>query len=459
VLKPINLKNELTVLRLPKSASNSFCIGFVVPTGSSIEEGNFQQGISHLVERLFWCGTDKHPSSKNLISAIEGIGGKFSSLTTQELTQFYLTVPSYNQFKAITLLAEIIQHSFFDEGDLEIEKEFLVEELKNQEYGISDEYSELSLGNIYKNIPLGLPVKGYVDSIMNITLESVYDYLAHQYTPKKSFLVLSGNFDTKPAMELVEQEWTFWNPKNKGFIEQPEFNFDLIQDLPSIEYVQRGVLETKVNLGFILNEGLQSHLIKELENKDASKDPKKNLTPEKILDGMLSEWAVLLILNTILGEGMSSRLWSKTIEDEGLMRSVKTEVIRFKQTGFFQITGIVENSQFTFALESIMQNLDYLRKTTISINELAKSKEYLKGKLILENEDLLKSTVWQIEHLINSELTFEMSDLIEKINKVEAPEIRALAGDIFSTERFFATFYGPAKETKILDKLIKKYLS
>ena len=103
--------------------------------------------------------------------------------------------------------------------------------------------------------------------------------------------------------------------------------------------------------------------------------------------------------------------------------------------------------------------MEALKKTTVSINELSKAKEYLKGRLILEQEDLLASTIWQINYLVGSGLTFELQDLLNKIDKVDAASLRSLALDLFVPSRMSLTTVGPAKETKLVNKLILKYLA
>ncbi len=452
MLKPVVLKNGLTVLKFPKPGSNIFLTGFIASTGSAMEEGYFPQGISHLVERMFWCGTDKHTSTRSLNLTLEGMGGNFTSQVNQELTQFYLTVPSYHQFKAASMLAELIQRSYFDARDLDREKRNIVEELKDFEETLESDHTRLALSNLYAKYNLGFPIEGTIDSVMSISHEDVQEYIAHQYRPDKSFLVIAGNFDNKSIMELIEQEWNYWNPRLKKHIEPFEFHKEDIGELPRVVYRQRGFAQTQLVFGFLLDEGMQSPALAKQEENPLNVDTKA------ILDKMLIKWADLLILNTILGQGLSSRLWAKGVEEELLFNKIYSEVVRFRATGLLQIAGSIDNSQFSFGLESILSVLEALKKTTVSINELSKAKEYLKGKLILSHEDLLGATSWQVENLIGSELTFELDDLLEKIDRVEAPAIRSLASDLFTAERMTITTLGTAKETRLVDKLIRKYL-
>jgi predicted Zn-dependent peptidase len=456
MLKPIVLKNGLTVLRFPRTSSNIFLAGFVATTGSSVEEGYFPQGISKLIEQMFWDGTDKHPSARSLNLALESIGGHFYTQTGRETSQYYLTVPSNHRHRAVSILAEIMQHSYFDERDLENEKKNQVERFKQTVEDFETEARYLSMANLYQHSPIGQPVEGTVDSILSIEREDILEYLAHQYRPDKSFLVLAGNFESKSIMELVDQEWTFWNPRTKRFIEPMPFTQEDWGQLPRLNYRQRGIPKTALVLNFVLDAGLQPIELLAPTSDDPETEPPDT---QKLLDDMLTKWARLLVLNCILGQGFSSRLWSKGVEEEMFFDKVGSELVMFRSTGFLEISGICDNSQFTFALESVLSVLESLKKTTVSINELAKAKEYLKGQLILAQEDLLTSVIWQIDHLIGSGLTFELSDLIAKIDQVEAPPLRAEASDLFVTSRMVLTTLGTAKETRLVDKLLRKYLS
>ena len=454
MLKPTILKNGLTVLKVPKPGSRVTLIGFVTTTGSSMEEGYFPQGISHLIERLFWCGTDKHTSTRSLNVTLEGMGGNFTSITSQELTGFYMIVPEYHQYKALSMLAEVIQRSYFDTRDIDREKKGLIDQLKIQTENMEMEEDFLTVSNLYLNSSLGQPVQGTVESISAITQENILEYLAHQYQPNKSYLILGGSFESKPLMELVDQEWSTWNPRVKKFIEPMDFHPEDIGELPRIIYRQKGISHTYLVVSFLLDEGMRPKIL--INNEKSEK--KVEVDYQKLQDQTLKKHATLIVLNALLGQGLSSRLWSKTVEEEMLFNRVLSSVVKFKQTGYLQISGQIENSLFSFGLESVLTVLEAFKKTTVSINELAKAKEYLKGKMILDQEDMVSSTFWLIENLIGSGLNFDMEDLVSVIEKVEAPQVRALANDLFTPEKLIITTLGTAKETRLVEKLIKKYI-
>lgn len=458
MLKPLVLKNGITVLRLPKSSLETFVIGFVVKTGSAIEYGNAPIGISNFVERMFWKGTDKHPSVASLNYALESIGGEFVSNTGRELTEFYLKVPYIHQFKAISLIAEIIQSSHFSEREIEKEKTRIVEEIKNlQLYGESKPL-DLTLSHLYENKGLGTPSEGSIESILLINQQYIANYLSHQYAPKNCYIVLGGQFDSKACLELIEQEWGLWRPRTlETFLQHPH-STEKFEQLPSMQFRQRGLSRNKIELSFILDGGIDpSHISDE---KEGVEEAGSQLPAEATKENLLLEWSKLTVLNSILGMGLSSRLWLKCVDDEVLFESIGSGLELFKTVGFVQISGTTtESTQFTFALESILSVLEALKKTTLSINELTKAKEFTKGKLILEQEDILNMIIWKIYLFVTSGLIIDSGELIEYIQKVDANHIRSLAMDLFVPERMVITTVGTAKHTPMVDKLILKYLT
>jgi predicted Zn-dependent peptidase len=445
--KPFTLKNGLKVITLPEKGANNFIIGFIVSTGSSIEN-RFHPGVSHLVEKLFHYGTDKHPSQRHLNTALDGMGAKFYSETTHELTHYYIIVPSYHQYKAISVLSDIIQHSYFDEKDTQKEKNLQIEALSYlpDSQNING-ISQLALDNLYYSTPLSFPLKGSIDSLVSINRNNVINYIDHQYKPSTSYLILSGGFEPENIIDLINQEWGYWNPKNKPYQQNQDEDFNIFGQLPRVMYKQKGQSHTDVALTFYLDQGYQPNEL--LKTDDTT----------YVQNNHLEKVAQVEVLNTILGRSATSRLWTKTVEDEMFFNNIYSSVVYFKNTAYLQIAGVTSNTQFTFALESILASLDALKQTTVSINEMAKAKEYLKGMYINDHDDLFYKTYWQACNYISSGLTYSLNDILDKINKVDAASIRSLALDLFIPERMTITTVGTAKETKIVDNLIKRYLA
>jgi predicted Zn-dependent peptidase len=209
-----------------------------------------------------------------------------------------------------------------------------------------------------------------------------------------------------------------------------------------------------MDISFLLPDGMRPKALIENEKKETPLE----LNLEEITTKSLQKQAVIMLLNTLLGQGLSSRLWAKTVEEEMLFYKIESQIVRFKQTGFLQISGQISNSQFSFGLESVLSSLEAFKKTTVSINELIKAKEYLQSRLIMEQEDLFNSTFWKVENYLGSGLNYELDDLLKAIENIETAQIRSLALDLFDSKNLVITTLGTAKETRLVEKLIKKYL-
>ena len=455
MLKPDKLKNDLKVLKIHKPASKIVVVGFVVPTGLILEQGIFTPGINYILERLLYNGTEKYPSVRTLSLAVENLGGHMHTFVNLETFQIYLEVPDYNQFKALSLLANIIQNCRFNQNDLEAEKHNLKELLiqNNQEENPGEEGKQYFINKFYINSDVDQANLISLDALMSINREQVIDYFTCQFQPQNACLVISGNFDSDDLGRLIDQEWTYWNPK--GFNPVPTLairkNTDLI--LPNITYKQRGRLFTELHMGFLLD----SSPINRFYDSETG-DRFEGQTYRKALDEYLLDIARALVLNQILGLGNSSKLWQKTVEEEILFGHINSDLVLMANCNYLRIFGILDHSQFSFGLEALLNVLETMTKNTVSINELSKAKELIKGRLILEHENLLLKTIWEVGNYLATGGAYELDDLLNIVHKIQANEIRTLADNLFRQNKAAVIILGTNKETRVVERLVERYL-
>jgi predicted Zn-dependent peptidase len=449
------LKNNLNVILIPRKTSNICVIGFVTPSGHVVENGAFTEGLIHLLERLRWCGTLKYPTNRQLSSYLELLSCRIHSDISFENTQLFLETPSYNQYKALSLLAEIIQNPLFDSNDIDKQKKNLGDTLfaANKEE-LTDTYANNHiLKTFYLNQLQDTLSYTPLEVFNTLKKEDLVDYISHQFHPSRSFLVIAGNYNEDNILEYAEQDWGYWEPKNKRYIDAQELIEEVKPNYPLIHYRQVGSYYTEIDIGFLIDPKPQSKFY----------NPQGQLYPENQIKAIQDEYlkftARLTILNYILGQGMTSRLWTKGIEEQMMFNRINSEIIEMKNCLYLQISSITDNAQFTFGLEVIMEVVNNLKKSTITATELSKVKEMIKGKLVVENEDLLNNTVWLTNNYLNNYNLLDINQLITYIDQVQASEIRSTALDIFTSEKLSIVISGTAKENKIVDKLIYKYLS
>jgi predicted Zn-dependent peptidase len=439
MLKPIVLKNNLTVLRLPKTNNRTVVVGFAISSGSSYEYGFFPQGISYLVERLFFRGTSKYPNHRSLNLVIESIGGQFKSFTKEEQMYFFIEAPAIHQQKAMSIITDIIQNSLFDPMNIEREKKKIVDEMKYSDEKMQEVLQNAAMNDLFRDNGLGMPVRGNIDSILSIKSSDVQEYLSHQFSAEKAYVVLAGNFDNKTLLEKVEQDWVNYNFKGKKFIDTPEILGIEDIKLPSLNYRQRGLSQTYISINFLLPKIINSEV---------------GLSTQDKLEQLVKE----NFLSSLIGDGISSKLWSKVVEDEVLAHFISAEVSQFRMANILTIQAIVDNSQFTFALESILSVLENLKKTTISINEVARTKEILKGKWFLDQESIINEIIFQMDNLCTIGEPLTVEDMLPLIDEIDPAMVREIANEIFTNDRLSLTTLGTAKETRLIEKLLKRYL-
>jgi predicted Zn-dependent peptidase len=457
IKKTVILKNNLEVILSPHQGSRTTIIGFVVDTGTGVEEGFFPNGINHIVEKLFWFGTDKYTTARQLSVYLEAIGATIHSSVSFESFQIYLEVPDYNASKAITLLADIIQNSHFESSDVENIKKQLKERYFSSADSVNwNEGRDYLQNYLYWQVEESSQSFLSLESLMSIKREDVLDYIAHQFHPSRCKLVINGNTSSNlQLMELIDQEWSFWNVKNKRFVDCLELRHEeWVLNLPHINYRQRGSYNTEIHFGFLVDSNPHSRFY---DTETGARLDQKSI--EKILPQYLLDNAKLMILNQILGTGLSSKLWLKGVEEDMLFSAIGSEFNNLNNLQYIYIYGVSENNQFTFSLESVLGVLENLKRSTISIHEISRAREAIKSKLVMMQDNPLVRTVWETENYLKTGAIIAVEDYIAALTKVQASEIRSISIDIFNPNRLIGFILGTSKETRIVDKLVSKHLN
>lgn len=454
--KADKFKNGLGLLHYPAIDTQVFIVGLIAKTGLIYENSLVKPGILYLIERLLYSGTDKYSSNRQISLMLESLGGRLHTVTGQETFQIYLEVPYYNQFKAISFLANLIQYSNFDNSDIESQKQYLKNWLvsKQNSNNLETEGSEIQLrsfylGNRYNEINSTITL----DSLLNITRAEITDYYSRQFSPENCHLVLSGKYDDTELDRIVEQEWGFWNPKTRYTLDIRNEREDIAIALPNVDFRQRGQMHTEINFGFLIDNNPQDRFLNPETREQLNGNELELAVQEYIIDV-----ARLMILNNVLGQGISSKLWTKGVDETMYFYQISSDVSVLKNCNYLEISGILEHNMFTFGLECVLMTLKDLTRDTIAINEILKAKEVIKSKFILSHENLLNKTLWQVDNYLLTGMNLELDELIKVIQKVGANEIRTLADNIFRQNKLQLVILGTAKETRTVKNLIEKYL-
>jgi predicted Zn-dependent peptidase len=455
MLQTSALKNGLKILELPKADSKTFVVGFVAQTGYLVEEGFFIPGISLLLERMILNGSSKFPSSRHVSIFLESIGASFKTKVEEENTYYILETPEHNQQKALNFITDLIQKPKFEILDLEKEKKELTESL----FTSIDPFHSSSKGDymlkyFYLNSSWESQNSYSLDAFMNIRKDQLYSYMSHQFRPDKSILLLGGKYEKASLIDQIELDWKNWNVNPKPFIEPIELKSNEDLHLPNVTYRHLGSYCTELKLGFLIHPN-PWEIFSGSENGELG----LNSDISKLLPQYLLAYSRMLVLNSLLGAGVASKLWSKGIEEEMAFSEIGSNFRAFKHSQFLEIVGLTENTQFSLGLEIVLQVLDNLKKTTVSLQEISRAKEMVKGSLIFSQEKLMDRLLWEVNSYLCTGLIFDLDELLEILNRVQALEVRSLSMEIFNSNRLSLQISGPAKETRLIEKLIDRYLN
>ena len=401
--KKIILKNGLRVLTSPMPSFESATVLVMVGAGSRYET-KLNNGISHFLEHMAFKGTKKRPSAIEISGLIDSIGGEFNAFTTKEYTGYYIKSGKNNIELSFDLLSDMVQNSLLSEKEIEKEKGVILEEINLYEdtpmRNIGDVYERL----LYGDTPMGWDTAGEKNIIKKIKREDFMNYFKALYSPSNMTIVVAGGTEEKKILPLVNKYFSQMEP------------FEAIKPLP----VEEKQIKPQIHIKHKKTE--QAHLAMGL--RTVSLD-----SPEKY---------PLSVLSSILGGGMSSRLFHEVREKRGLAYYVRCNSDQYTDAGSLVATAGVDPKRIDEAIEVIISEFVALRdgKKKIGKEELKKGKEFLKGHLVLELEDSRSVSIfYATQELLEREID-NPSDVISKIDKVSVGDVMDVATKYFVQKGF-----------------------
>lgn len=389
----------------------SVSIGIWINSGSR-DEDDINRGISHFLEHLAFKGTEKR-SAKQIAFEMDSIGGQIDAFTSREYTCYSAKVLDEHLPIAIDLLSDILLNSTYKPSDIEKERQVILEEIKYVEDNPTDYIYDLLYKCVWSKHPLGLPILGNVESIKKIGRDAVIAHLDKHYLPRNMVIAAAGNIDEDKLRKMLER--SFGNLKRNGPSQR--------QTPPEI----------KKNLIIKERELEQIHFCLGTKGLKSADDNRYNG----------------YILNTILGGSMSSRLFQKIREDYGLAYSIHSFISPYADTGLLGIYAGTSPAFFNKVLKMSLEELKILRNVKVSDNEIKRSKDQLKGNLILS----LESSTSRMNQLAKQEIYFgryfSMDEIIAEIEKVRGDNIQSLAKKLLEDSFFNLAILGPVKKGEI----------
>jgi predicted Zn-dependent peptidase len=403
----ITLDNGLRLVTAAMPHTRSVSISFFIGAGSRYEDDN-HAGISHFIEHLCFKGTPRHPTSTDICTVIEGVGGMLNAGTDKELTIYWCKIAQPHFPSALDVMADILLNSKFDPAEIEKERQVIIEEINMSLDSPAQRVSMLIDELMWPGHPLGRDIAGSKESVAAISRDMMLDYLSGQYQPDNTVLAIAGDIQHQEVVDAVGQALAGWSKERA----RPGFTPYNVNAGRRVLIEKRDTEQTQLCLAL---PGLSI------------------IHPDRFK---------LDLLNVILGEGMSSRLFIEIRDKLGLAYSIQSYAEHFLDTGALTIAAGVDNKNLAVAVRAIIAELARL-KEIIPETELAKAKELFKGRIWLRMEDSRSVAGWLGGQEILTGKILTVDDVIAIIDAITAGELKQLAGELLAGEGLRLAAVGP----------------
>ena len=404
--------NGLTVVTEAMPAVRSISIGIWLRTGSRDELAE-ENGITHFLEHMVFKGT-KNRSAEEIARAADSIGGHLDAFTAKECTSFSIKVLDEHLRRAISILADLVKNPLFQPGDITKECQVIQEEIKMVEDTPDDLVHEMFTQNYWENHPLGRPILGTRQTVGSFDRQCLVDYFHRHYSPNRMLISAAGHLEHERMLDLITKEFS---------------------ELPLGAPASGGPVP-------VAHPHIQQRNKKDLEQVHLCVGtPGYPHSHEKRFAGY--------ILNSVLGGGMSSRLFQNIREKRGLAYAVFSGLSTFRDAGCLSVYAGTATENALQVLRLIVEEFRKLKAKPIDQEELQRAKDYLKGSLLLG----LESTPSRMSNLARQEMYFgryiSLDEIAQRIDAVTAEDVLAVACDLIQTDQIAVTLLGPLDGLKI----------
>ncbi len=419
--KPLlkSLSNRLPIILAPMEATESATILAVSNVGSRYE-GQNEQGVSHVLEHMLFKGSKKWPTAKDISQTLDGVGADYNAFTSKDITGYYVRVAKDNLPLAVEVVADMIKNPKLEAGELAREKKVICEEIKMYEDNPLMHIGDLLEGAVFQGSTLGVNIAGSIKSVSALTRAQVAGYHRKYYAPKNLLVVAAGNISNK-ARQAIGRNFDF---KRSGSIGNFKL-FNTKQTKPRVVIQKKETQQAQLALGFP-SYGYRH------KNKLA-----------------------LDLLALVLGGNMSSRLFMRLREREGLCYSISAGTENYEGTGLFAVQAGLDTSRLPQAIKLIREELGRVVAEPIDEHELDKAKEYIKGKLTLAMENSAAQAQWLAKEYLFEHNLESAKQFLAKISQVKSAALQQAAREVINFKQANLALIGPFRSAEPWQKLIK----
>ncbi len=413
------LDNGLRVLTVSSDTAQAASVAYFVGIGSRGEVPR-TNGLSHYIEHMLFKGTARRPSAPQISEVIEGAGGQLNAYTTHESTCYWNNLPYEAAATGIDVVADMIQHSLLDPAEIERERPVVQQELRRSHDNPAAWVGELLGRAVFGDQPVGWPVGGSIETVQEMQRPDFIEHMQCYYTSENSVLAVSGNVVHDEIVQLAVQHFSAL--PTGAVPAMPAAQHGLPAEHVIVE--EREIEQTNVALS-----------IQAVGRRD----------PDRY---------ALDVMNTVLGRGMSSRLFKEVRERRGLAYSVGSSAGRMLDIGTLTVSAGVTRDHQEEALEVIVAELHRLVDEPVRPEELRLAIDYVSGSLRLSQE-----TARAVGQRFGNQLLMDgklesIEETVEAVRATTAEDVQRVARRIIGPGHFALAVVGPSASADRLDQIL-----
>jgi predicted Zn-dependent peptidase len=406
------LPNKLRVVTADMAGAYSATISVSVGVGSRYEQFDRNGGLSHFLEHLMFKGTHKRPSTKIISEQIDAVGGWNNAYTTNEMTNFYVKVPFQHTELGLDILGDMLTDSLFDAGEIDRERGVVLEEMNVYRDDPASYVHRLTPELLWPGHPLAHEVLGSEEVIRTIKRDDVVAYQQHYYQPGNMVVAAAGRVDHDEMVKLAQR--LFGGLSNQPVTAAPAVTTELAPK--KVSTFVKDTAQTHLVIGTVAY-------------------------PYRHPDD-----AAAKLVATILGRGLSSRLFMNVRERKGLAYTVTAGLDNFVDTGEFEVYAGVNLAKTNDAIEAIIEELQTITTETVGDEELSKAKNQIRGSLqmAMESNSAVADRLGSQLLLLNEIRSIE--DTLDEVDAVTPADIKRVAGAMLAPDRLRMGIISPDPE-------------
>jgi predicted Zn-dependent peptidase len=413
------LDNGLRILTAPMESAQSVTCAIMLAAGSRYETED-TNGIAHFSEHMFFKGTERRPTARDISMEIDAIGGEFNAFTGKEYTGYYVRCAAESRDVALDVLVDMLRHSRFDPDEIEREKGVIIEEM-NMYFDTPRDF----IGGVYEELlygdqPLGWDIIGRKETIRSATHDTFRSYVDHWYKPKRMVVGVGGNIGDGLHERVAE----------------------LLGDVPAADTGEPAPAQVSVNgnaqVKVHTKASDQAHICLGVHSYPLEH-------PDRY---------VLQVLSTVLGGGMSSRLFTEVRERRGLAYYVYGLNHSYTDAGSLYAQAGVDINRIDDAVSTVAAELRKIAEEAVPEDELEKAKSFAKGRFVLQLETSQGLIMFGLRREVLESRTPDPEEVLAEIEKVTAENVQRVARELVEQRGLNLAVIGPFEDPARFDALL-----